>query len=583
MQAIVAGVHYGDRELRSPENDRRRQEAQRLTHRLAEVDQQLTELTPLATPLASGPPRRPPVNPQLNSDRFAPVTAKRVRFSIDATNNLEPCLDELEVFDVTGRNVALASPGTTVTSSGDKVSTDRHELRFLNDGRYGNSRSWMASEMGKGWVIVEFAQEQLINRVVWGRDREAKFTDRLATGYRIDVANAQRPDHWQPVADASDRGEYRPDEKQPLAFSLVGLSPNEAAMATALIAEKQSIEPQLKLLSEMQLAFAGTFRAPDSIRLLSRGDPEQPQDEVAPGSLAALSTHSRLTQLSLATDAPDQERRLALANWITDPHNPLTARVMVNRIWQGHFGTGLVDTPSDLGRSGSTASHPELLDWLSQAFIDRGWSIKQMHRMIVLSSTYRQSTRFNEVAAALDADNRLLWRFPSRRIDAETIRDMMLATSGQLNLTMGGPGFNLFDKRGGLTGFQPIETFAANGLRRLIYAHKVRREREAVFGAFDCPDGGQSTARRRESTTPIQALNLFNSRFTIEQSGVLAKRIRSDAGDDLTDQIVLTYQETLNRDPQPDEFQIILPIVDQHGLETLVRAIFNSNEFLFMP
>jgi len=583
MQAIVAGVHYGDRELRSPENDRRRQSAQQLTQRLAELDLQLAKLTPLATPQASGPPQRPPVNPQLNSDRFTPVMAKRIRFSIDATNNLEPCIDELEVFDDAGRNVALATHGTTVTSSGDKVSTNRHELKFLNDGRYGNSRSWMASEMGKGWVVVEFAEEHRIDRVVWGRDREGKFADRLATGYRIDVASAQQPDHWQPVADASDRSEFLPDAKQPPAFSTVGLNASESALGATLVAERQSIEPQLQLVSETQQAFAGTFRTPDAIRLLSRGDPEQPKDEVVPGSLAALSTHSRLAPLSLSTDTPEHQRRMALATWITDPHNPLTARVMVNRIWQGHFGTGLVDTPSDLGRSGNPASHPELLDWLSQAFINGGWSIKQMHRMIVLSSTYRQSTRLNEIAATLDADNRLLWRYPSRRIDAETIRDMMLATSGQLNLTMGGPGFNLFDKRGGLTGFQPIETFAASGLRRLIYAHKVRREREAVFGAFDCPDGGQSTARRRESTTPIQALNLFNSRFTLDQSDALANRIRSDAGDNLTDQIVLIYQHTLNRAPQPDELQITIPIVDRYGLETLVRVIFNSNEFLFMP
>ena len=225
----------------------------------------------------------------------------------------------------------------------------------------------------------------------------------------------------------------------------------------------------------------------------------------------------------MSNETAEQDRRKALADWIASPQNPLTARVMVNRIWQWHFGTGLVETPNDFGRNGVKPSHPELLDWLAQEFIRSGWSIKHMHRLIVLSATYRQSTQHNADAAAIDADVRLLWRYPSRRLEAESIRDCMLAVSGRLNLKMGGRGFDLFNQRGGLSGFTPIESFSGEGLRRMIYAHKVRRERDAVFGAFDCPDAGQSTARRIESTTPIQALNLFNSRFTIEQAEAFAR------------------------------------------------------------
>jgi hypothetical protein len=256
---------------------------------------------------------------------------------------------------------------------------------------------------------------------------------------------------------------------------------------------------------------------------------------------------------------------------------------MVNRIWQSHFGTGLVETASDFGRSGSAPSHPELLDWLATEFVRSGWSVKQMHRMIVLSSTYRQSTLYDEAAAAIDADVRLLWRYPPRRLDAESIRDSMLITSDQLNLTMGGPGFNLFDQRGGLSGFKPVESFTGDGLRRLIYAHKVRRERDAVFGAFDCPDGGQSTARRRESTTPIQALNLFNSLFTLEQSDALARRVLAQTGEDVDAQIRQAYRLTLGRDPRTEELAEATPIVQSHGLSTLARVLFNSNEFLFLP
>ncbi len=154
---------------------------------------------------------------------------------------------------------------------------------------------------------------------------------------------------------------------------------------------------------------------------------------------------------------------------------------------------------------------------------------------------------------------------------------------GRLNLKMYGRGYDLFDKRGGLSGFKPVESFTGDGLRRMIYAHKVRRETEAVFGAFDCPDAGQSTALRRASTTPIQALNLFNSRFTLDQSEAFAARVKKESGDDIAKQIRRAYQLALNRAPSADELRDTEPAVREHGLATLCRALFNSNEFLFLP
>jgi hypothetical protein len=186
-------------------------------------------------------------------------------------------------------------------------------------------------------------------------------------------------------------------------------------------------------------------------------------------------------------------------------------------------------------------------------------------------------------AATIDSDVRLLWRFPSRRLEAESIRDSMLAVSGQLNLKMYGRGFDLFDKRGGLTGFKPVESFTGDGLRRMIYAHKVRRETEAVFGAFDCPDAGQSTSHRRESTTPIQALNLFNSQFTLDESAAFAARVKKDAGDEVSAQIRRAYELAFNRPPTVEELRSVKPVVQKRGLAVLCRALFNSNEFLFIP
>jgi hypothetical protein len=282
-------------------------------------------------------------------------------------------------------------------------------------------------------------------------------------------------------------------------------------------------------------------------------------------------------------DAPEADRRIMLADWIASPDNPLTARVMVNRIWQGHFGIGLVETANDFGRAGAKPSHPKLLDWLAVEFIRSGWSMKHLHRRIVLSATYRQSGKIDPAAQARDADVRLLWRYPSRRLEAESLRDSILAVSGRLNLEPGGPGFDLFESRGGLNGFPPVESFSGDGLRRMIYAHKIRMEPDAVFGAFDCPDAGQSVSRRRQSTTPIQALNLFNSRFTIDESRAFAERLEAESGPDVSREIRFAYRLAFGREPESEELADAESVVRDHGLTTLCRAILNSSEFLFIP
>jgi hypothetical protein len=206
-----------------------------------------------------------------------------------------------------------------------------------------------------------------------------------------------------------------------------------------------------------------------------------------------------------------------------------------------------------------------------------------MHRLIVLSSTYRQSAEINAKAQSIDADARLLWRYPSRRLEAELIRDNMLAVAGGLNRKMGGRGYDLFGSRGGLNGFPPVEKFNDEGRRRMIYAHKVRMEKDIVFGAFDCPDAGQSMARRRQSTTPIQALNLFNSQFSIDQAAALADRIQAEAGSDPARQIDAAFQAAFLRHVSADELAELLPVVRAEGLAVLCRAMLNSNEFLFIP
>jgi hypothetical protein len=276
---------------------------------------------------------------------------------------------------------------------------------------------------------------------------------------------------------------------------------------------------------------------------------------------------------------------LALAKWLGSEQHPLTARVLVNRVWRHHFGAGLVDTPSDFGTQGERPTHPELLDWLASEFIARGWSVKELHRLICNSVAYRQSSPPNSTAEHIDAGARLLWRFPPRRLEAEAIRDSLLSIAGSLDLTMGGPGVNVYQPRGnsGTRGeWLAQDSPGAETWRRTIYLARVRGADDGVFKPFDVPDCGQVRAKREASTTPLQALNLFNSPLVIEQAGLLATRVKREAGTDLQQQIERVFALTFSRPPRPEELDVCIATAREHGLATVCRALFNSNEFLFL-
>ncbi|MBD3675437.1 MAG: DUF1553 domain-containing protein [Planctomycetaceae bacterium] len=536
------------------------------------------ELT-TSQPVGQLPKLRTPVQFDRNTESFPPTEARFVRFTtFETTNNnrYEPCLDELEVFTSGPKpiNVALADNGTVPTSSGNYSNTGRHQLKHINDGNYGNEKSWISSEKGGGWVQLEFPATETIDRIVWGRDRNGKYQDRLPVNYAIDVSVNGKT--WTTVARSEDRlPPGTPYSETNLAVWNAPAEERDKLRDT--IETVKQLRQRQETLRQPKLVYAGQFREPDDTHLLNRGDPEQPLEPVNPHVPQVLS------EVSLSADAEESERRLALANWIASPENPLTARVMVNRLWQMHFGRGIVETPSDFGMNGARPTHPELLDWLANRFIESGWSVKEMHRLILTSRTYQQSSRIQEHAQKIDADSRLLWRFPTRRLEAEAIRDSMLAVSGELNLKMGGPGFDFFKTRGGLSGFPPVEEFGPDKLRRMIYAHKIRMESVPVFGAFDCPDAGQPTPERSQSTTAIQALNLFNSEFVYDRAKAVADRIRTDWGDDVDRQVTETFRLLLGREPSEVEFESSKAAVAKSDLATLARVLFNSNEFLFLP
>jgi len=240
------------------------------------------------------------------------------------------------------------------------------------------------------------------------------------------------------------------------------------------------------------------------------GDPMKPGEVVRPASPAVLG--HVLEPYALEPEAPEGERRLALAKWITRDDNPLTPRVLANRVWQHHFGTGIVDTPSDFGFLGGRPSHPELLDYLAARLLGQGWRLKPLHREILLSQAYGQAATFREEAARVDQEARLLWRFPPRRLGAEEIRDTMLQVAGQLDLRMGGQGFRLYKfTQNNVCTYFPLEQHGPETYRRAVYHQNARASVVDVLSDFDGPDTAFAAPRRANTTTPLQALTLLNA------------------------------------------------------------------------
>jgi hypothetical protein len=255
---------------------------------------------------------------------------------------------------------------------------------------------------------------------------------------------------------------------------------------------------------------------------------------------------------------------------------------MVNRLWHYHFGQGIVRTPSDFGYNGDRPAHPELLDWLAAEFQANGWRLKPLHKLIVLSSTYRQASRVNSAARKVDADCRLLWRYPPRRLEAEALRDGILQVSGSLNPRMGGPGYHLWEYSGYVIVFKPRSLLGPEEFRRMIYQFKPRTQQDETFGLFDCPDATLTMPRRNVSTTALQALNLLNGAFVQDQSKRFAARLRREAGTDPARQVERAFGLVFGRNPSASEARAAMTLVQEHGLLMFCRALYNANELMYL-
>jgi mono/diheme cytochrome c family protein len=355
-------------------------------------------------------------------------------------------------------------------------------------------------------------------------------------------------------------------------------------------------------------AFAGTGGKrgqPRTIHVLSRGNVQKPGKEMGPGALSCLADLP--SRFELPPPHKEGERRAALARWLTDRDNPLTWRSIVNRVWQYHFGRGLVETPNDFGHAGALPTHPELLDWLAIELRDGGQSWKALHKLIVTSATYKQTSKAQtapiagdaakksaisaealallQSAPQADSDNRFLWRQNRRKLEAEALRDAVLLVSGKLDLKMGGPGFRDFviDKPEHSPHYEYHlhDPEDPKSHRRSIYRFIVRSQQQPFMTALDCADPSMQVGRRNESLSPLQALALLNDSLMLTMSKHFAAKLRMGNGE-LSGQVRRGFYEALGRAPSMEEAEDLTRYAREHGLVNFCRVLFNVNEFVFV-
>ncbi len=359
------------------------------------------------------------------------------------------------------------------------------------------------------------------------------------------------------------------------------------AQAAWIKAELAALPPQ-----SLVFAAAAEFRpdaghkppdGPRPVYILNRGDIHAPVTVAVPGALGCAAGLE--ARFAIAPGDAESVRRACLARWIVDRRNPLTWRSIVNRLWQSHFGRGLVATPNDFGRMGAAPTHPELLDWLASTFLDSGGSLKHLHRLIVTSAVYRQAVSSDPAMLARDADNQWLSRQSRRRLDAESMHDAILQVAGRLDTTMGGPSVQQFTLSPGVH-VTPVVDYtrynwdSTGSCRRSVYRFAFRTLPDPFFEALDAADPSQLTAVRTESTTPLASLELLNHPFVLRQCEACADRLRSQPAPD--EQIRLALILAHCREPSAAEAALLAAYTASYGLPNLCRLLFNSNEYIFV-
>ena len=595
---------------------------------------------------------RPPVDRTGTEDRFEPVQAKFVRLVCESQdlapgNTTAFRIDEFEVWSSPGmqnqthepRNVALAASGGKATGRARQIEDfpNAYGAHHTIDGKTGARFISAGSDL-----TIELAQPTLIDRVQFSSAKGELTPDQtlfvFVAEYRIEVSEDGK--NWREVASGRDR---RPVQGQDhLDHRLLQLETGTGEQAELLRLEKElsAVNQQISKIPALPSVWIGNRNSADAqgpFHVFRGGSPQQPGEVAVPASLGVLGNRtpgqqpvnsavvrqsqsqdqssqgsSALSESQgfayrLNADAPEAERRQALADWIVHPENPLTLRVLANRVWHYHFGTGIVNTPSDFGFMGGSPTHPELLDFLALELKKNNWRLKKLHRMIMMSRTWRQSSLSRAGPTRIDGDSRLLWRFPPRRLSAEEMRDTILFVAGKIecshtpqggrgtkensqsvhavdcNVPDGGPGFRLYRYlRDNVSTYVPLDKHGPDTYRRAVYHQNARASVVDLMTDFDQPDCTFSAPTRVTTTTPLQALTVLNHSFTLDMARALADRLHRDAGDDHRAQVRRAYELCYARQPTDDEIRACLELADEYGFPALCRVLLNTSELIYV-
>ena len=594
LYATFEGVTHGSQYV-SPqqEQDRYNSQLEALTKIAGDSTKKKKELTDIVLARAEEKAAkyerswtRESVSQQLTEEKFRPVEVQYVRLLVEHVDSnvhssIAYRLDEFEIWSAKDqpRNVALATAGGEASGS-SRIAADfmgAYDANLTIDGDY--NAWWLATSPS---LTIKLARPEVIDRVRFSSDRPNAVGSQGRAGfpceYRIEVSSDG--ENWQEVASSHNRKPANKEHRD-IRLYLAERTVAESALIAAQDAVIGDVNKRIAELPKLTTWQIGKFHQPqDKTYIFLGGDTQRPGDEVVPASPTML---ANVRTYELKSDAPEGDRRMALAEWLVAPNNPLTPRVLANRIWHYHFGTGIVATPSDFGFMGDRPSHPRLLDWLSDKLQQDGWRIKPLHRQIMLSQTYRQASGHRAEAARIDADSRLLWRFPPRRLTGEEIRDTMLAVAGRLDTRMGGQGYTLYRYlEDNVATYVPLEKHPSESYRRAVYHHRARATQIDLVTDFDGPDCAFAAPRRSTTISPLQVLTLLNHSFTLDMAGCLSERLEWDAGETPVAQVRRAFQLAFMREPGTEEIAAATALIESHGLRAFCRALLNSSELIYI-
>ncbi|MFN3192943.1 MAG: DUF1553 domain-containing protein [Aureliella sp.] len=544
MAAVFSGVQHGNAtwasqiekqersELLGPLNE----EKSKLEQEIAGIEQMVRERAGEKSEKLTSTWSREAVDRLGTEERFEPVLAKWVRLRVLSRDDNPKAragfrLDEFEVWsdEDKSRNVALAENGSEASGPSRKIEDfpGAYSPHLAIDGQFG--RSFLAAS---DWFQVELAVPTRINRVYFSSARNAttpglgEFT--FVGDYRLEIS--LDGESWREIANSEDRSPPTAAHRNERLFEWA-ISQEERQRLRDLRKRTRGIQAKVNAVPRLKTAWIGTrnknaTHGPFFVHL--GGDPQRQGEPVEPASLSTL--EKMLSGFVSDGSMSEGDCRFEFARWVTSDQNALFARVQANRVWHYHFGTGLVASPSDFGYMGQQPSHPELLDYLAADLIEGGWSMKRLQRQIVLSSTYRQSSKARDDGLELDSTSRLLWRFPPRRLSSDEIRDSLLVVSGELDRRMGGAGFRLYRYlQDNVATYVPLDHHGVETYRRSVYHQNARACSTDLLTEFDQPDCAFSTPRRVSTTTPLQALTALNHQFTVALARAFALRLQKES------------------------------------------------------